>query len=199
MTLRRANIVTVLVILLAGILIFGAIVGGCAWSGYHRAVALDENVNAKWAQVENQLQRRYDLIPNLVEIVKGYAQHETELFTEIAEARTKYFQANTPAEKARAATGVESVLARLLVLRETYPELKAQEGFLRLQDELAGTENRIAVERQRYNEAVRTLKAYKRGILGGIFSNWADVQDAEYFEVADPAKEVPKVKFTDDN
>ena len=198
MTLRRANIATVLVVLLVGILVFGVIVGGCAWSGYHKAVTLDEEVNAKWAQVENQLQRRYDLIPNLVETVKGYAEHETELFTEIAEARTKYFQANTPADKARAASGLEGVLSRLLVLRETYPELKAQEGFLRLQDELAGTENRIAVERQRYNEAVRTLKAYKRGILSAIYSNWAGVQEAEYFEVAETAKEVPKVKFTDD-
>ena len=148
--------------------------------------------------MENQLQRRYELIPSLVETVKGYAAHETELFTKIAEARTQYFQAKTPADKARTASGMEGLLSRLLVLRESYPELKAQESFLRLQDELAGTENRLAVERQRYNEAVRILKSYKRGILGGVFSNWADVQEAEYFEVAETAKEAPKVKFAED-
>jgi LemA protein len=195
---RRSGVGVVLLAILAAAFLFALIVGGCAYSGYHKAITLDENVNAAWAQVENVLQRRYDLIPNLVETVKGYAEHEEELFKSIAEARTKYFQADTRNEKVQAARGLEGLLSRLLVLREAYPELKAQENFLKLQDELAGTENRIAVERKRYNEAVRRLNTFRRQIFGRIYCGWANVEAAEYFEVAEEVKAAPQVDFTGD-
>jgi hypothetical protein len=108
----------------------GLVVGGCAYSGYNKAIRFDESVKSSWAQVENVLQRRYDLIPNLVETVKGYAEHEKTIFTDIAESRTKYFQAGNQAEKVEAANGVERALSRLLMLKETYPDLKAQANFL---------------------------------------------------------------------
>lgn len=193
---RRSSVAGVLLAVLIVVVALGVIGGGCAVSGYNKAVKYDEATDASWAQVENVLQRRYDLIPNLVETVKGYAKHETELFTQIAEARTKYFNADSRAGKIEASRGVESVLSRLLVLREAYPELKAQEGFLKLQDELAGTENRIAVERKRYNDAVRQLNTYRRKFPGSVFSSWAGVDAAEYFEVEDRAKEAPKVDFS---
>ena len=165
---------------------------------YNGLVRLRNGVKNAWAQIDVQLRRRYDLIPNLVETVKGYAKHEKELFTNIAEARTKYFQANTRGDKIAAARGLEGMLSRLLVLREAYPELKSQESFLKLQDELAGTENRISVERKRYNDAVRTVNTYRRGILGSIFCGWAGVEKSEYFEISEEAKAAPKVKFDDD-
>ena len=196
---KRSGVAGVLLAFIAVLVLFALIVGGCAYSGYHKAVRYDESVDAAWAQVENVLQRRYDLIPRLVETVKGYAQHEQKLFTEIAEARTKYFQAGTRGEKVQAANGLEGLLSRLLVLREAYPELKAQEGFLKFQDELAGTENRIAVERMRYNEAVRALNTFRRGILGRVYCGWAEVEAAEYFEAPKEAQQAPEVKFTDDD
>ena len=133
--------------------------GGFKWAigEYNKVIAMDENVKASWAQVENQLKRRYDLIPNLVETVKGYARHEKELFENIAEARTKYFQAKDVKGKIQASNQLEGVLSRLLLLKETYPQLKANESFLKLQDSLEGTENRIAVERKRYNESVQLV------------------------------------------
>jgi len=194
---KRSSVASTLLAVIGVLCVIALIVGGCAYSGYHRAVRLDESVNAAWAQVENVLQRRYDLIPNLVETVKGYAQHEEELFKSIADARTRYFQADARGEKIEAARGVEALLSRLLVLRETYPELRAQEGFLKLQDELAGTENRIAVERKRYNEAVQAMNTFRRGILGRIYCGWAGVKEAEYFEIPQEAQAAPKVKFTD--
>ena len=197
---KRSSVAGVLLALIVVVLAFALIGGGCAYMGYNKAIRFDENVNATWAQVENVLQRRYDLIPNLVETVKGYAEHEEDLFKSIAEARTKYLQANTRGEKIEAARGLEGLIsgAKLLFLHERYPELKAQEGFLKLQDELAGTENRISVERKRYNDAVRTVNTYRRGILGSIFCGWAGVEQSEYFEVAEAVKEVPKVEFSDD-
>ena len=119
-----------------------------------------EAVNAAWAQVDVVLQRRSDLIPNLVETVKGFAQHETEVFDEIAKARAGYLNATTPAEKIAANNQLDASLAKVLVLTENYPQLKSNENFLRLQDELAGTENRIAVERRRYNESVQDYNTF---------------------------------------
>lgn len=162
---------------------------------YNRVVGMDENVKAQWAQVENQLKRRYDLIPNLIETVKGYAAHEKELFKYIADARTKYFQANTVKEKIQASNQLEGVLSRLLLLREAYPNLKANESFLKLQDSLEGTENRISVERKRYNDSVEKLNFYRRTILGRVFAAWANVSSAEYYEIPEAEKEVPQVKF----
>ena len=181
----------VLIVILALILIVVAVVV----SGYNKAIRYDESVQEKWAQVENVLVRRFDLIPNLVETVKGYAQHEEELFKHIADARTKYFQTQGIASKAQAATEVQGFLSRLLLLREQYPELKANQNFLKLQDQLEGTENRIAVERNRYNQAVRTVNTYKRSFFGRFFCNMAGVEQAEYFEATEEQKAAPKVIF----
>jgi LemA protein len=162
---------------------------------YNKVVAMDEQVKSQWAQVENQLKRRYDLIPNLVETVKGYAKHEKELFENIANARTKYFQATTTKDKIAASGQLEGVLSRLLMLQETYPQLKANESFLKLQDSLEGTENRIAVERKRYNDDVRTLNTYRRSVFGRFIAAFANVGEAQYYEIPQAEKEAPKVKF----
>ena len=178
------------VILIVGVMTF-------SWfrTGYDNVVAMDENVKGSWAQVENQLKRRYDLIPNLVETVKGYAKHEKELFENIAEARTKYFNAGSVKGKVEASGQLEGFLSRLLVLRETYPELKANENFLKLQDSLEGTENRIAVERKRYNESVQLVNTYIRTFFGRLFASFAGVSSAEYYEIPDGEKAAPKVNF----
>lgn len=178
------------------LIVVGVLAGGCIYSGYTRAVNLDEQVKAQWAQVENQLQRRYDLIPNVVETVKGVAGQEQKVFLGIAEARKAYFQANSVPEKARAAGVMESALSRLLVLQETYPQLRSNESFLKLQDQIEGTENRLAVERMRYNEIARELNQFTRSPLGGFYSRLAGVQRAEYFEVGEEAKQAPKVNFS---
>ena len=191
----RRSIGGVLLTVALVVVVVALALGGCAYSGYNQAVRLDEAVKNQWAQVDTVLQRRYDLIPNLVATVKGYATHEQEIFTRIAESRTKYFQAGNQSEKVAAANGLEQALSRLLVLTETYPNLKAQTNFLALQDELAGTENRIAVERKRYNDAVRELNTYARGLLGHVFTGWAGVKPAEYFEVPEPARAAPHVDF----
>jgi len=166
-----------------------------AIGNYNRAVRLDEQVDARWAQVENQLQRRYDLIPNLVETVKGYATHERELFENIAKMRTLYFQSKSVGDKIKASQGLEGVLSRLLLLKESYPQLKANQSFLKLQDSLEGSENRIAVERKRYNDSVRAVNTYKRTFFGRIFTAWAGVEEAEYYEPPEERKELPKVEF----
>ncbi|MFZ5996991.1 MAG: LemA family protein [Nitrospirota bacterium] len=186
----KAVLVIVGVIVVAGVLFGGWIIGQ-----YNKVIAMDEQVKAQWAQVDNQLKRRYDLIPNLVETVKGYAKHEKEIFENIAQARTQYFQAKTPADKIAASQQLEGVLSRLLVLRETYPQLKANESFLKLQDSLEGTENRIAVERKRYNDTVQTLNAYRRSFVGRFIAALAGVEEAKYFETPATQREAPAVKF----
>jgi LemA protein len=163
--------------------------------GFDKVISMDENVKGKWAQVENQLKRRYDLIPNLVETVKGYAKHEKELFENIAEARTKYFQPGSVKDKVQASNKLEGFLSRLLVLRETYPVLKANQSFLKLQDSLEGTENRISVERKRYNDAVQLLNTYIRTFFGRFFASFAGVSAGEYFEIPEAEQAVPKVQF----
>jgi LemA protein len=178
------------------VVVVGLVLGSCGVGGYNKAIRLKENVRSSWAQVDNVLQRRYDLIPNLVETVKGYATHEKELFTQIAESRTKYFQAGTQTEKVEAANGLEHALSRLLMLNEQYPELKAQASFQELQSQLEGSENRIAVERKRYNDAVRELNTYCGGLVSKIYCGWAGVKPAEYFEAPAEAKQVPKVDFS---
>ena len=134
---------------------------GC---GYNSMVTMKENIDAAWAQVENQLQRRNDLIPNLVETTKGYATHEQKIFTDIAEARSRLIGAGSRDAKIDAANDLGSALSRLLVIAEQYPNLKADQQFARLSDELAGTENRIATERRRFNEAVREYNTYIKTI-----------------------------------
>lgn len=190
-----SNGVKTLLIILAVIAVvaIGAVMYGVGQ--YNQVVGMDEQVKSQWAQVENQLKRRYDLIPNLVEAVKGYAKHEKELFENIANARTKYFQATTTKDKIAASGQLEGVLSRLLMLQETYPTLKANESFLKLQDSLEGTENRIAVERMRYNEMVKTLNTYRRTVFGRFFASLAGVNEAQYYDIPEAEKEAPKVKF----
>lgn len=184
------------ILIIVGVtLLLAFLAGGKLISGYNTVIAMDENVKGKWAQVENQLKRRYDLIPNLVETVKGYATHEKELFENIAEARTKYFQAKGVKDKVAGANLIEGVLSRLLLLQERYPDLKANQSFLKLQDSLEGTENRIAVERKRYNDAVQILNTYARTFFGRLFAAFANVSKAEYYEIPEAEKTVPKVKF----
>jgi LemA protein len=147
--------------------------------------------------VDTQLQRRLDLVPNLVATVKGYAAQEKELFENIAKSREKYFQAGNVGQKIEASNQLSGFLSRLLVLQERYPDLKANQNFLTLQDQLEGTENRIAVARTRYNEAVRTLNTYERELFGAYFTKKAGVEPREYFEATEQAQtDVPEVDFT---
>jgi LemA protein len=190
-----SNGVKAVLIIIAILAVFALAAISWGVGQYNKVVAMDEQVKSQWAQVENQLKRRYDLIPNLVETVKGYAKHERELFTTIAEARTRYFQAQTVKDKIQASQQLEGVLSRLLVLRETYPQLKANESFLKLQDSLEGTENRISVERKRYNDDVRTLNTYRRTVFGRFFASLAGVGEATYYEIPQAEKEAPNVKF----
>lgn len=171
------------------------LIGGCGVSGYNSVVRMDEEVKGAWAQVENQLQRRYDLIPNLVETVKGVAEQEKDIFIGVAEARNRFSSANGVNEKAAAATMLEQALGRLIAVREAYPELKSNESFLKLQDQLEGSENRIAVERGRYNETARNFNAHTRGIPGRFWAALAGLEKAEYFEMDEAAQEVPQVDF----
>jgi LemA protein len=162
---------------------------------YNSLVTMDETVKGAWAQVENQLQRRYDLIPNYVETVKGYAAHEKEVFVKVTEARSKVAGAANISEKMQANNQLSSALSRLMVVVERYPELKANTNFIRLQDELAGTENRIAVERRRFNETVKVynikIRSFPTNIVAGMFG----FEKATFFEVPKERQEAPKVKF----
>lgn len=162
---------------------------------YNSLVTMDESVKGAWAQVENQLQRRYDLIPNYVETVKGYAAHEKEVFVKVTEARSKVAGAGSIDEKIQANNQLSSALSRLLVVVERYPELKANTNFIRLQDELAGTENRIAVERRRFNETVKVynikIRSFPTNIMAGMFG----FEKATFFKVPKERQEAPKVKF----
>lgn len=184
-----------------GLLILGAIVlvvlvvGGSCVSYYNRLVTTDETVTTAWSQVENVLQRRNDLIPNLVNTVKGYAAHERELFEEFAKARQAAAGAQTINEKIAANEAIGGLLSRLLLVVERYPDLKANQNFLALQDELAGTENRIAVERRRYNEAVRTYNLLTRRFPTNLMASLMNFEKRNYFEAEAEAKTVPEVTF----
>ena len=162
---------------------------------YNQMVTMDEGVKASWAQVENQLQRRMDLIPNYVETVKGYARHEREVFIEVTNARSKVAGAVNPAQKIEGNNQLTAALGRLLLVVERYPDLKANQNFIRLQDELAGTENRIAVERMRYNEAVRGYNVYIRRVPSNIVAAIFGFTRAPLFEAPEEAKKPPKVQF----
>jgi len=186
-------VIAVLVILL----VLALILGGSFVSRRNQMAVKREAVNAAWSQVDVVLQRRADLIPNLVETVKGFAQHETEVFDEIAKARSAYLSASTPSDKIAANSQLDASLAKVLVLTENYPQLKSNENFLRLQDELAGTENRIAVERRRYNETVQDyntfISLFPNSLVAGMsgFSR----NDA-YFKTEPGARQAPKVNFS---
>lgn len=168
------------------------LVSGC---GYNQLVSMQEAVAAAWAQVENQLQRRNDLVPNLVEVTKGYAKHETEIFTRVADARAAMLSAGTRGQQIEAAEQMSGALGRLLALAESYPDLKADRQFARLSDELAGTENRIAVERMRFNDAVREYNTTQKRFPTALYAGALGFKEERYFEAAAGAKEVPKVDF----
>ena len=187
----------VLLVVVGAVVLLAVIGGGCTCRGYNRAISLDESVKSEWSQVENQLQRRFDLIDNLVATVKGTAGQEEKIFLGVAEARKAYFQADSVPKKAEAAGAFESALSRLLVLRESYPQLRSNEAFLKLQDQLEGTENRLSVERKRYNEAVKRLNTLSRGFPGRFYASLAGVTQGEYFEVEEAAKATPKVDFSE--
>ncbi len=194
---RGASATAVLVGILGVLILCGAISVGFYVRGYNRAVRLEQSAKAAWADVDAQLQRRFDLIPNLVETVKGYANQEKEIFENIAQARTKYFQSDSVGQKIDASNQLSGLLSRLLVLRETYPELKSNQNFLTLQDQLEGTENRISVARTRYNETVKELNTYAKELFGSWFSRKAGVEPQPLFETTDQARTgPPKVEFS---
>jgi len=187
-------------VILVGVLVAIAIVGVVlfSWykSGYDTAVRREQSAQKAWADIDAALQRRLDLVPNLVNTVKGYAAHEKELFENIAKSREKYFGANTRAEKIEASNNLSGFLSRLLMLQENYPELKASDSFRDLQVALEGTENRINVARQRYNQAAEQLNSYTRQLFGAFFCKRAGVEAVEYYQATEQAKrEVPKVEF----
>ena len=165
---------------------------GCS---YNTFVSQEENVKAQWAQVENQLQRRNDLIPNLVETTKGYAQHEESVFKDIADSRSRLLNAKSPDETIAAANAQTNALGRLLVVVENYPNLKANEQFNGLMDELSGTENRIATERMRYNEKVQEYNTSRRKFPANVTAKMFGFKEYPYFEAPADAKGVPKVNF----
>ena len=167
-------------------------IAGC---GYNKMVSMRESIDAAWAQVENQLQRRNDLIPNLVEVTKGYASHEKEIFDHVADARSRLINAGSRDAKIDAANDLSSALSRLLVIGERYPDLKANQQFARLSDELAGTENRLATERRRYNEAVREYNTYIKTVPAAFTARMFGFTASKYFEAPKEAQQVPKVQF----
>ena len=191
MTPIKKTLIIIAVVLLVIILIPFMYLKGT----YNSLVTLDETVKSAWAQVENQLQRRYDLIPNYVETVKGYAAHEKEVFVKVTEARSRVAGAGSVSEKIEANNQLSSALSRLLVVVERYPELKANTNFIRLQDELAGTENRIAVERRRYNETVKVYNIKIRRFPTNMIAAMFNFERAAFFEVPRERQEAPKVKF----
>ncbi|MFP4068614.1 MAG: LemA family protein [Opitutales bacterium] len=181
----------------AGLLVLVLLVGIlAAIASYNKIVASDEAIDANWSQVENVLQRRYDLIPNLVNTVKGFADQEREVLTEVTRLRSQWGEARSTGEKARTASLLEGALGRLMVVVERYPELKSNQNFLRLQDELAGTENRVAVERRRYNEAVQAYNTRIRSFPGVFIASFGGFEKRDvYFEAADTAEAAPVVEF----
>lgn len=182
-------------IVLGVILLVIVMIGGSAIGSRNRFVTQDEGVTAQWANVETVLQRRFDLIPNLVNTVKGYATHEKELLTKVTELRSQWAAAGTPDEKVAVANQMQGALGRLMLVAENYPDLKANQNFLALQDELAGTENRIAVERRRYNEAVQAYNTSIRRFPGSIWAGLFGFERRTPFESAPEASSVPAVKF----
>jgi LemA protein len=174
------------------VIVFLALSSGCS---YNRFVTEEEAVKAQWAQVENQLNRRNDLIPNLVETTKGFAAQEREVFEAIANSRARLAGATTPADKMTAANEQSSALSRLLVVVENYPQLRSSDTFARLMDELSGTENRIATERMRYNERVQAYNTSRRRFPANVTNAIFRFQDYPLFEAPAEARQAPKVDF----
>jgi LemA protein len=181
---------------IAVLVILALIVGGAYASSRNQMVRLNETVKSNWAQVDVVLQRRADLIPNLVATVQGFAAHEETVFGDIAKARAQYLSAQTPADKIAASNQLAPLELKVLALSENYPQLKSNENFLRLQDELAGTENRIAVERKRYNDSIQEYNTYIGLFPNNIFAGWAGFKrNNDYFNAPEASREAPKVQF----
>ena len=187
----KIALIVILVVVLLGLMIGGKFV-----SVRNDLVTQREAVTSQWSNVDVALQRRADLIPNLVNTVKGFAQHETEVFKDVADARARLAGGRTPQEKIQANQQLDSAISRLLVIAENYPQLKSNENFLQLQDELAGTENRIAVERRKYNEALQryntSIELFPNNVVAGM-SGLA--RNDAYFQTEPGARTAPKVQF----
>ena len=182
-----------IVLLVIGVIILGIII--FAISGYNSLVKMEEEVNSAFSNIDTNLQRRADLIPNLVSTVKGFASHETEVINSVTEARAKLAGASTVEEKANANSELTSALNRLMVVVENYPDLKSSENFRQLADELAGTENRIAVARRDYNDMVKKYNSQRMKFPTNILAGMFGFESKEYFEASDNASEVPNVEF----
>jgi len=187
---KKTLIVVLVVVLILGVALYSFFAGN-----YNKFVKMDVGIKAAWAQVENQLQRRYDLIPNLVETVKGYAKQEKDVLVEVTNARSRVGGAGTIPDKIAANNQLTGALSRLMLVVEKYPDLKSNQNFLKLQDELAGTENRIAVERMRYNETVQVFNEAIRTFPANLLAGMYGFKEAAFFKVDEVAKAVPKVKF----
>ena len=186
-----------LIVLVVIVGLIALIFGGQYVGVRNTLVTKNEAVKAAWSQVDIVLQRRADLIPNLVETVKGFAQQEQTVFGDIAAARSRLLSANTPQEKIAANGQLDGALGRLLAISENYPQLKSNENFLRLQDELAGTENRIAVERKRYNDSLQDYNTYVQQFPNSLFAGWAGFKvNNAYFAASEGSRAVPKVNFS---
>ena len=191
----KALIAVIVVVVIIGVIVLS--VFGSYVNTRNTLVTKNEAVKSAWSQVDIVLQRRADLIPNLVETVKGYAQQEQTVFGDIAKARSALLSAGTPQEKIAANGQLDGALGRLLLVVENYPQLKSNENFLRLQDELAGTENRIAVERKRYNDTLQDYNTYVQQFPNNIFAGWAGFKRNDaYFQASEGSREVPKVNFS---
>ena len=187
---KKTLIVVLVVALILVVALYSFFVGN-----YNKFVKMDVGIKAAWAQVENQLQRRYDLIPNLVETVKGYAKQEKDVLVEVTNARSRVGGAGTIPDKIAANNQLTGALSRLMLVVEKYPDLKSNQNFLKLQDELAGTENRIAVERMRYNDTVKVYNEAIRTFPANLLAGMYGFAEAAFFKVDEVAKAVPKVKF----
>jgi len=186
------GLIVIIILVLIALFAFGQYV-----SVRNTLVTKNEAVKAAWSQVDIVLQRRADLIPNLVSTVKGYAQQEVTVFGDIANARARLLSAQTPADKIAANGQLDGALGRLLAISENYPQLKSNENFMRLQDELAGTENRIAVERKRYNDTLQDYNTYIQKFPNNIFAGWAGFKPNDaYFAASEGSRAVPKVDFS---
>lgn len=188
MTITRRTAVQLVALTLAAVPLTGC--------SYNKFVGQEEAIKAQWAQVETQLQRRNDLIPNLVETTKGFAQHEEGIYKDIADARSRLLAAKSPDETIAAANQQTSALGRLLAVVENYPQLKANEQFNRLMDELAGTENRLSVERMRYNERVQDYNTSRRQFPANLTAKMFGFKEYPFFQAPPDAKTVPKVNFS---
>lgn len=182
-------------IAIAAVAVLLLMVGGCLVGNYNKLVTTKESVSQSWAQVDNQLQRRASLIGNLVETVKGTALQEQQVFGQIADARSKMAGARSPEQGIEAGRAMDSAIGRLLVVVENYPDLKSNSAFVGLMDELAGTENRLATERQRYNQVVQGFNVLVKRFPGSLYAGMFGFKEAPYYQIPDDARENPKVDF----